>query len=205
MTREQVLSIFAEATGEQITNLLNIHSADIGKAKAPMTQLQADLDAARKELQEAKNTISTLEKSTGDVEELKKQIEGYKAAELKRSEEAKAAAERAELEERFNAVTGERKFLHDMVRTGVMAEFDAALKDKANRGKGDAEIFETLTKDKGYFANQNPAVPPQPGMGNPAPTNIKTREEFLKMSFTDQMKFKEQNAAQFAQLFHPTK
>ena len=202
MTREQVKGIFPDATDEQLSQLLNIHSSDIGKAKAPATQLQTDLDAIKTQLDEAKNTIAALEANKGDVAALQQQIDAYKAADEKRAQEAKEAAEKQELLERFEAVAGDRQFIHDMVKNGVMADFGAALKDKANRGKGDAEIFDVLTKDKGYFANQNPPVPPQPPMGNPAPNNIKTREEFLKMSFADQMKFKQENTVAFNQLFH---
>ena len=46
MTRQDVLDQFPEATKDQISALLNIHSADIGKAKGDTAQLQADLQAA---------------------------------------------------------------------------------------------------------------------------------------------------------------
>ena len=52
-----------------------------------------------------------------------------------------------------------------MVREGVMTDFGKALQDKANRGKSDTEIFDTLTKDKGYFASQNPPAN-MGGVGN---------------------------------------
>lgn len=202
MTREQVRSIFADATDDQVNQLLNIHSADIGKAKSSGDKLQADLDSVKNELATAKATISQLEASKGDVEALQKQIDDYKAADKKRAEDAAAAAEKAELEERFGIVANGKTFIHDMVKAGVLADFGAALKDKTNRGKSDAEIFEQLTKDKGYFSSQAPNVPSQPKLGNVGAGEVKTREDFFKMSFADQMKYKEAHNVEYKQLFH---
>ena len=88
-----------------------------------------------------------------------------------------------------------------MVREGVMRDFGAALKDKANVGKGDKEIFEALTKDKGYFASQNPVGNPISKPGDIEPLNVPDRAAFLKLSFADQMRFKQENETQFKQLF----
>lgn len=155
MTREQVKSIFGDATSEQIDKLLNIHSTDIGAAKAPISDLQAKLDTANADLTAAKNTISQLEASKGDVEKLQQQIDSYKAAEDQRKQEAEAAEARAAIESRFNAVANGKTFLHDMVRKGVLDDFEKALADKANIGRSDADVFGDLVKDKGYFKPEN--------------------------------------------------
>ena len=42
-------------------------------------------------------------------------------------------------------------------------EFEKALADKANEGKGDAAIFDGLTRDKDYFASMNPGGKPDMG------------------------------------------
>jgi len=200
MKREDISRIFENATKEQIDEVLNINSGDIGRAKASGDKLQGDIDELNRQLDEARATIKNLEASKGNVEELQKRIDEYKAADEKRAAEAKEAAEKAELEARFAAVSGDRQYIHDMVRAGVMHDFGAAIHDKANLGKGDKEIFEALTKDKGYFMTQNPAAPVQPPV-NPTPTVApKTRAEFLKMSFNDQMNFKQQNEAAYRQL-----
>ena len=71
---------------------------------------------------------------------------------------------------------------------------------KANMGKGDKEIFEALVKDKGYFMSHNPPTPLQPPVQPMDSLSPKTREEFLKMSFNDQLRFKEQNETAYRQL-----
>lgn len=155
MTREQVKSIFADATDEQIKSLLDIHSGDIGKAKAPIADLQAKLDTATADLTAAKSTITQLEASKGDVEKLQKEIDDFKAAEKQRNEAAAAAAARAAIETRFDAVAKGKTFVHDMVRSGVLGDFEKALADKANVGRSDADVFGDLVKDKGYFKPEN--------------------------------------------------
>jgi len=52
MTREDIKKAFPEATDEQINNLLNIHSADIGKAKKALEKQVTDLTGERDGLQE---------------------------------------------------------------------------------------------------------------------------------------------------------
>ena len=133
---------------------------------------------------------------------LQKELDEYKAADEKRKADEKAAAERAELMERMDAVLGDKQFIHDRMRDIVAEDFKAALSDKANRGKGDAEIFEAITRDQGYFKTQNP---PAPNMPTPNPVNtfagVTDRKSFLKLSGTDQARFKAEHAAEFYSIF----
>jgi len=197
MKREDITKIFEGATDEQISALLDINSKDIGKAKAGVEKLQADLDAANAALTEARATITQLESAKGDVAKLQAEIDKYKAAEAERQAAEAAAQLRAAIEARFNAVVGDRSFLHEYVRKGVLDEFDKALADKANVGKSDKDIFEALTKDKGYFASQNP---PAPNMGGARNIDTETdKEKFLKMSLYEQMLFAKEHPEQAAE------
>lgn len=140
MKREDIKKAFPEATEEQINGLLDINSADIGKAKV-------DLTATQQELTTARQTIADLEKNKADVDKLQKTIDDYRAADEKREKDQQAAALRADHEARFGKVLGDRKFAHQYIHDGVFADFEKALSDEANKGKGDAEIFDSLTKD----------------------------------------------------------
>ena len=164
MTREDIRNLFADATTEQIKALLDINSADIGKAKE---SVQKDLNAANAALKTANDTIESLKAE--DVDGMKKKIADYEKADEDRRQAEKAAQERAELEERFNVASGDRKYIHEMVREGVMNDFGKALQDKANRGKSDREIFDALTQDKGYFASMNPDKGTMGGIGDVSP------------------------------------
>lgn len=158
MTREDIKKTFEGATDEQINALLNINTSDIGKAKKDYVDLETKLKTAEDDLAAEKIKVSDLEKAKGDTAALQKVIDDYKAADVKREADAKAAALRADIEARFGKALGERSFAHDYIKAGVLTDFEKALADEANKGKGDIEIFEALTKDKeGIFASQNPA------------------------------------------------
>ncbi len=117
----------------------------------------------------------------------KLKIDAYEQAEAQRKADEKAAAEYAELMERLDAALGDRKFIHDRMRDVVAADFADALKDKANRGKSDKEIFDSLTRDQGYFASQNPPPANMAQMGGA--DEQMDAEKFRKMSLYDQFVF----------------
>lgn len=159
MKREDIKKYFPDATEEQLKGLLDINTADIGKAKGDFETVKADLEKAKGTITEYETKIGNLEKSISDgddfkkkFEDLKKEIEDEKA-EAKRKEE-EAAAEAA-LSERFKTVVGENKWRDELTEKAVYSEFKNALKDEANKGKGDKDILDALTKDQNYWKNPN--------------------------------------------------
>lgn len=159
MTRDQVRNIVSGITDEQLQQILDINSADIGKAKEPITALQQQLTAAN-------NTISELEKNKSDVASLQAQIDTYKQEKADREKAEQEAARDAALMARFDKLHGERKYANDFTKNGIFAEFKDALGKSENEGKSDADIFSTLTKDRdGIFTNPNPGMD-IPGMGD---------------------------------------
>lgn len=159
MTRDQVRNIISGITDEQLQQILDINSADIGKAKEPIAALQQQLTTAN-------NTISELEKNKGDVAALQAQIDTYKQEKADREKAEQEAAKDAAYMARFDKLHGERKYANDFTRNGIFAEFKEALAKPENEGKSDAEIFSALTKDRdGIFTNPNPGMN-IPGMGD---------------------------------------
>ena len=152
MTREQLKNIIEGITDEQLKSILDINTADIGKAKEPIAGLQEQLTAAN-------NTISELEKNKGDVEKLQAEIDTYKQEKADREKAEAEAAENAALMTRFEKLHGERTYTNDFTKNGVFAEFKEAVGKAENKGKSDADIFGELTKDRdGIFTNPNPGV-----------------------------------------------
>lgn len=200
MKREDIIAQFKDATDEQVKALLDLNSADITKAldkrKGETEKLQTDLATANAALTEARQTIATLEAGKGDAAKLQTELDRYKAAEAERQAAETAAQLRAVVEARFDAAVGDRKFLHEFVRKGVLDEFEKALAATENRGKGDKEIFEALTKDKGFFASQNPPAN-MGGIRNIDPETDK--DKFLKMSLYEQMVFAKEHPEQAAE------
>ncbi len=159
MTREQVRNIISGITDEQLQQILDINSADIGKAKEPIAALQQQLTTAN-------NTISELEKNKGDVEKLQAEIDTYKQENANREKAEQEAARNANLLSRFDKLHGERTYTNDFTKNGVFAEFKEAIAKPENEGKSDADIFAAITKDRdGIFTNPNPGVD-IPGLGD---------------------------------------
>ena len=163
MKREDIKKIFPDATEEQLKGLLDINTADIGKAKGELETVKADLEKANGTLKEYETTIADLKKSAEGNEDFKKKFEDLEqriADEKAEAEKkAKAEAEEAEYSNRFKTVVGEQKWRDELTEKAVYAEFKTALQDEANKGKGDKDILAALTQDKEYFAKDPARVP----------------------------------------------
>lgn len=166
MKREELKAIIEGITDEQLEKILNINSTDVDKMKG---KLQPEIDALKQQVSDAKETITTLEASKGDSAALQAELEKYRQAEQQRQKDEQAAAERAKMLERFKAAKGEKEFSSEYAEKGVMEAFSQALNDPANEGKGDAELFAALTKDKdGVFKSAHPPV----NMGGIGPVDL---------------------------------
>ena len=163
MKREDIKKIFPDATEEQLKGLLDINTADIGKAKGELETVRADLEKANGTLKEYETTIADMKKSAEGNEDFKKKFEELeqRIADEKAEAEKKAKeeAEEAEYSNRFKTVVGEQKWRDALTEKAVYAEFKTALQDEANKGKGDKDILAALTQDKEYFAKDPARVP----------------------------------------------
>lgn len=163
MKREDIKKFFPDATEEQLKGLLDINTADIGKAKGELETVKADLEKANGTLKEYETTIADMKKSAEGNEDFKKKFEELeqRIADEKAEAEKKAKeeAEEAEYSNRFKTVVGEQKWRDELTEKAVYAEFKTALQDEANKGKGDKDILAALTQDKEYFAKDPARVP----------------------------------------------
>ena len=163
MKREDIKKFFPDATEEQLKGLLDINTADIGKAKGELETVRADLEKANGTLNEYETTIADLKKYEEGNAEFKKKFENLeqRIADEKAEAEKKAKeeAEEAEYSNRFKTVVGEQKWRDALTEKAVYAEFKTALQDEANKGKGDKDILAALTQDKEYFAKDPARVP----------------------------------------------
>ena len=82
MTREDIKKAFPDATDEQIKGLLDIHTADIGKAlkkqEKQITDLTSERDDLNTRLAAANDTLAKFEGI--DPAKLKDEVEKYKKA-----------------------------------------------------------------------------------------------------------------------------
>lgn len=91
MTREDIKKAFPEATDDQIKGLLDIHTADIGKAlkkqEKQINDLTGERDGLQAQLTKANETVASFEGI--DPAKLKDEVEKYKKA----AEDAKKDAD----------------------------------------------------------------------------------------------------------------
>lgn len=142
---------------DAIAKIMAENGKDIEKEKAKAADLNSKLEEANRKVSDYETTISDLKKSAEGNEDFKKKFEELeqKIADEKAAAEQKAReeAEEAAMEDRFKTVVGEQKWRDELTEKAVYGEFKTALADEANKGKGDKDILEALTKDKGYFSD----------------------------------------------------
>lgn len=156
MKREDVSKIFENATDEQINSILNINSADIGKAKGDFENIKTELSKAENTIQTLTSEAESLRASGANADEwqkkyetLDKQIKEEKA----QLEAERTAREKAEaIQNRFNAACVDKEgkpleWSHEAIGQSYLNKFTEALNDKENEGKSDTDIFHLLTKD----------------------------------------------------------
>lgn len=142
---------------DAIAKIMAENGKDIEKEKAKAADLNSKLEEANRKVSDYETTISDLKKSAEGNEDFKKKFEELeqKIADEKAAAEQKAReeAEEAAMADRFKTVVGEQKWRDELTEKAVYGEFKTALADEANKGKGDKDILEALTKDKGYFSD----------------------------------------------------
>lgn len=177
---------------ENIKKIMAENGKDIEAEKAKTTSVQNELTATKEKLTTYEGEISKLKESSANNDELTKKIEELeKAAADRKAADEKAASDKA-LADRFGAVIADKKFVNDITKNGIMAEFGTAIADKANTGKADKDILDALLKDReGILANPNPGVD-IPGINTNAalPPDIKALNE---MSYEDYKKYRATN------------
>ena len=165
MKRDDLKKLVEGITDDQISAILDINSADIGKAKGDAEKLKDEITRKDRTISEYETKISDLEKDIGDNQKLKDQISS-----LQKEIDDRKAAEEAAMAQRFQAAMGDKSFINDFTKAGILAEFTGALAKEENKGKSDADVFSALVKDRdGLFTNPNPLEssggPGKPGGG----------------------------------------
>ena len=125
----------------------------------------SDIKKERDKAKEAAETIKQLQESMGDVDGMKAKLEEYQQADEARQKAEQEAAAHAALVERFGKVKGDREFSSKFAEAGLLDEFNKAISDPANTGKGDKELFDALTKDAaGIWKNPQQETVKVPGV-----------------------------------------
>ena len=204
MKREEIKSIFPEATDEQLKSIMDLNGADVEKAKSKVTALEAELKDRKADFDKLNGELEALKASNASGEEWKTKYEAIVAENEAKAKQAEADRILKEKQEnvlnRFNAVVGDKKFSHDAVKADYLKKFGEALENKDFEGKSDADVFHALTKDDANAFTGVTAVKLAGGNPKGIGSNSVTKEEFGKMSYKERLQIYNENQALYNEL-----
>lgn len=149
MKRDDIKAVIPDITDAQLDELMRMYGDGVNAAKKDYDTLKADLAAAA-------DKVAELEKAAKLTDDERKELDDLRSDAEKRKSDEQAAQAKAALDERFSKAAGDAKFINDYTRAAVSAEFAKAVQDESNAGRGDAEIYSEITKDRAdIFKNPN--------------------------------------------------
>lgn len=151
MKREEIKAIFADATDEQLKAVMDLNGADVEKAKSKVTALETELKEKKEAIDNFNKEIEELKTANASGEDWKAKFDALQAENVAKEKQAEAdriMKEKTEnINNRFNAAVGEKKFSHEAIRESYLKKFGDALDSAENQGKSDIDILHALTKD----------------------------------------------------------
>ena len=161
-----------------IQKIIAENGKDVQAEIAKTADIQIKYDTEKRAREDLERKVS----EKVDAEKMQRTIDDLQEQIRKRAEADEAAEADKALRSRFKGVAGDAKFVNSITEKGIYAEFKDAVSKEENKGKGDKEIYEAITKDRdGIFQNPNSNV-------DIPPSNPNVPGE--KMSLLEAMKYK---------------
>lgn len=123
MKREDVKAIIPGITEEQLKQIMDLHSGDIGAHKQSIETLKAERDAARGQLDEATQKLEGYDPEWKTKAEQARQQAEQQVGELKRQSAATRAADGLT----FTSESAKRQFLADLVAKKLPVQDDGTM------------------------------------------------------------------------------
>ncbi len=154
-------------TDDQIDSIMSEHGKSINAEKSKIADNTADLDNAKKEIEEFKKQIEQLEKFKGSTAELEKQLQDFKAEREAETAEREAAQKyNAYVEQLKGYIPEGKEFMNSYAKDGV---FKQAIENfEKDNTKGLQKCLSEIIQDEkgnfldGIFSNtvQAAEIPP---------------------------------------------
>ena len=126
-------------------------SKEIEADKAKREKLETELKEKKESLDNLSKEFEDLKSSNASAEEYKTKYEALIAdneAKAKQAEADRILAEKTEnINKRFEAVVGEKKFSHNAIKADYLKKFGEALELEENKSLSDEQVFHNLIKD----------------------------------------------------------
>ena len=156
-------------------------SKEIEADKAKREKLETELKEKKESLDNLSKEFEDLKSSNASAEEYKTKYEALVAdneAKAKQAEAERILAEKTEnINKRFEAVVGEKKFSHNAIKADYLKKFGEALELEENKSLSDEQVFHNLIKDDATAFTGVTAV--KLAGGRPSGTSGKTRDEIM--------------------------
>ena len=124
---------------------------EIEADKAKYTELENKLNEKENSFNTLTQEFETLKTNNANAADWEKKFNDLQAEIAEKEKQAKLEREAKEkadmIENRFNAVVGDRKFTHEAIKADYLHKFGEALDNKDFMGKSDTDIFHELIKD----------------------------------------------------------
>ena len=158
MKREEIKSIFADATDEQLKAVMDLNGADVEKVKSKVAALETELKEKKADFEKLNTEFEALKTANASGEDWKAKFEALQAENV--AKEKQALAEKAEKEKEENnrllfqkAVEAYGKKSDDwngkFTEEGYYNEFIKALELEENTGRAHKDILHDLVKNDG--------------------------------------------------------
>ena len=177
---------------EVAEKILAERGREIEADKAKRAKLETELKEKTESLESLTTEIDTLKTSGKNAEEIQAKLDALIA---------EREAEKTEnINKRFEAVVGEKKFSHNAIKADYLKKFGEALELEENKSLSDEQVFHNLIKDdknafEGVTAVKLAGGTPQ-GVGGKSVT----REDFNKMSYKERLQIYNENQALYNEL-----
>ena len=126
-------------------------SKEIEADKAKREKLETELKESKESLDNLSKEFEDLKANNASAEEYKSKYEALVAdneAKAKQAEADRILAEKTEnINKRFDAVVGEKKFSHNAIKADYLKKFGEALELEENKSLSDEQVFHNLIKD----------------------------------------------------------
>lgn len=189
---------------ETATQIFAERGKEMAESTAKQTELENELATAKKNLETLTAEAETLRTANADGNEWKtkfEQLQNDISEEKKQAEADRIAKERqTDIENRFNAVLGNKKFSHDAIRESYLRKFGEALENEAYKGKGDNDILHALTKDDKTAFKGAEFIRLAGGTPKAHEIGEITKEEFAKMSYRERLEVFNKDPTLYKQL-----
>lgn len=166
--KREFLKAFEGLTEEAITQIMAENGRDIEKAKGEADDLKKQLSDSEKTISDMKGELDTLKQKGANAEEWENKYNDL-AQKLDDIEKEKAEKIKAEnISKRYLAAAVDKdgnplEWAHEAIKNDYLEKFKAAISDKANEGKSDADIFKSLTQNDGSAFKTVSGVQTLPG------------------------------------------